>query len=124
MRSGGGETVLCASAAPSANTSNAATIAALVGSDKWNVGAARFNAIALHLDHALVKPGDGVERREDCALLPGRGVGRVFAGEHDPVVDLAEVIVVLRPRLFRPIAGTAERERHAMPSDGNAVFKF
>src|ERR1700733_11038142 len=122
MRSGGAETVPCASAPPSANTSDAATIAALVRSEICNVRAARFNAITSHPDHALVQPGEGVERGEDCALLPSREVGRVFAGEHDPAVDLAQVVVVSRPGLVRPVARTAERERHAVPSDGNTVF--
>ena len=33
----------------------------------------------------------------------------MLARKHDPAVDLAEIIVVLRPRRLRPIAGAAQR---------------
>src|ERR1700683_4475621 len=48
----------------------------------------------------------------------------MLARERDPAVDLAEIIVVLRPRRLRPVAGAAQRERYAMPRDGDPVFEF
>ena len=48
----------------------------------------------------------------------------MLAGEHNPAVDLAQVVVMLRPQLLRPVAGAAERERHTMPGDRNAVFEL
>src|SRR5262249_1287156 len=76
------------------------------------------------LHHALVQPGDRIKRREDRAFLPCRQRGGVLAGEHDAAVDLAEILVVLRAPLLRPVAAATERKRHPMPCDRNAVLEF
>ena len=39
-------------------------------------------------------------------------------------VDLAEIAVMLRPRLFSPVAGAAQGKGHAMPRNGDAIFVF
>src|SRR5271167_3118631 len=69
--------------------------------------------VASRLDHALVQPCDGVERRQDGSLLPRRNVGSVLARQHDPAVDLAEIVVMLRPCLVGPVAGAAQGKGHA-----------
>jgi len=48
----------------------------------------------------------------------------MLAGQHNPAVDLAQVVVMLCPRLLVPNAGTSERKRHAIPRHCNAVFKL
>ena len=48
----------------------------------------------------------------------------MLAGEHDLPIDLAQVVVVLRPNFLRPVAGTSKGERYAMPCDGNAVLEL
>src|SRR5690242_4718857 len=76
------------------------------------------------LHHALMQPDDRIERREDRALLPGRQGGSMLAREHDAAVDLAEIFVMLRAPLLRPVAAAAERERHAMPGHRDAVLEL
>ena len=71
-----------------------------------------------------MQPGDGVERRQNGSLLPGRNVGGVLARQHDPAVDLAEIVVMLRPRLVGPVAGAAQRKGHPMPRHGDAVLEL
>ena len=80
--------------------------------------------IALRFYHAVMQAGDGIEGRQNGALLPCGNVGRVFACQHDPAVDLAEIAIVLRPRLFGPIAGAAQCKGHAMPRDSYAILVF
>src|SRR6266403_5038768 len=48
----------------------------------------------------------------------------MLSRQHDPAVDLAESIVMLRPCLVGPVASAAQCKRHAMPRNGNAVFVF
>ena len=60
---------------------------------------------------APVQARDRVERGQNRVLLPGRNVGDVIAGQHDPPVDGAEIRVMLfrrRPRLPEP----DDRRRH------------
>jgi hypothetical protein len=61
----------------------------------------------LRFDHTIAHPRDGVERGEDRAFLPVRDIGCGLAGEHNPPVDLARVVVGLRLQLLRPLAGQA-----------------
>ena len=56
------------------------------------------------VDHAPMQPRDRVECRQYRALLPGRQVGGMLAGEHDPPVERAEILVVLLARLLGPDA--------------------
>src|SRR5258708_8624967 len=83
-----------------------------------------LKALLLRFDHALMQPGNGIKRRQDGSLLPCRKVRRVLARQHDPAVDLAEIVIVLRPRLFDPVAGAAHRKGHAMPGNGDAALQF
>src|SRR3984957_13870075 len=48
----------------------------------------------------------------------------MFAGQRDPAVDLAEVVVMRFSRFIRPVARAAKGERYAMPGDGNAVLEL
>src|SRR3982074_3241013 len=80
--------------------------------------------IVLRFDHTLVQPGDGVERRQEGSFLPCRNVRGVLARQHDPAVDLAEIVIVLRPRRFGPVASAAQCKGHAMPRNGDAVLEF
>src|SRR5208282_1926329 len=70
-------------------------------------------------DHPLMQAADRVERREDRPLLPGGNEGGVFAGEHNPSVDPAKVVVMGTTRFVRPIAGAAQRE--GRPSQATAT---
>ena len=54
---------------------------------------------------------DRVQRRQDGALLPGRNVGGVLAGQNDSPIDLTEVVVMRFSRFIRPVARAAKRER-------------
>src|SRR4051812_5934241 len=76
------------------------------------------------LHHTLVQPTDRIERGENRALLPGWQRGGVLAGEHDASVDLAEILVVLRAPLLRPVAAAAERGRHPMPGHRDAILEL
>src|SRR6266516_6962718 len=58
------------------------------------------------------------------ALLPCRQVGCMLAGQHDPAVDLAEIVITLCPRLFGPVAGTAEGKGYAMAGYRDPVVVF
>src|SRR6266404_5136111 len=71
-----------------------------------------------------MQPGDGIKGRKDGSLLPCRNVRYMLSGQHDPAIDLAEIIVMLRPCLVGPVAGAAQCKRHAMPRNGYAVFVF
>ena len=51
-----------------------------------------------------MQPPDRIQRGQDRALLPGRQLGGVLAGEHDAAVDLAEIGVMLLARILRPVA--------------------
>src|SRR5215475_10149093 len=73
---------------------------------------------------ALVQPGDRVERREDRALLPGRNIRGMLAGERDAAVDGTQVAIVLLAHVVIPLAEAAEHPGHAMPADRNAVLVF
>jgi hypothetical protein len=53
---------------------------------------------------------------------PSRGRRRVEPRQHDPALDLAQVVVMLYPRFLGPIADTPERESHAMPGHCDAVL--
>src|SRR3981081_2803565 len=53
--------------------------------------------VASRLDHAVMQPGDGVERRQNGALLPCRNVGCMLTRQHDSAVDLASMHVGLPP---------------------------
>ena len=57
---------------------------------------ARFGAMrddtTLRFDHTIVQPRDGVERGEYRATPE---IGCVLPGEHNPPVDLAQVVIVL-----------------------------
>src|SRR6202790_456908 len=75
-------------------------------------------------DRALVQSRDGVKRRQDGALLPRWNVGGMLARQHDPAVDLAEIVVMLRPRLVAPVAGATQCKGHAMPGHRDAVLEF
>ena len=46
----------------------------------------------------------------------------MLAGQYDSAVDLAEVIVVFRPRRFAPITGASQSKGHAMPRHSNAIL--
>ena len=83
-----------------------------------------FSDTASGFDDTFVQPRDGIERGEDRALLPHRNVGSMFASEHDPPVDLAQVVVMLGALLLGPVAGASEGERHAMPCHRDAVFEL
>ena len=48
----------------------------------------------------------------------------MLARQHNPAVDLTEIVVMLGSRLLGPIAGASERERHAMPRYRDAVLKL
>ena len=48
----------------------------------------------------------------------------MLAREHDPPVDLAQIVVMLGPFFLSPVAGASEREWHAMPRYGDAVFEL
>ena len=56
--------------------------------------------------------------------MPCRNVRGVLAGQHDSAIDLAKIVIVIRPRLFGPVAGAPQRKGHAMPCHGNAVIEF
>src|SRR5436190_15098875 len=71
-----------------------------------------------------MQPCDRIERGEHGALLPGRYVGGMFAGQHDPSVDGAEIVVVLLARSIAPLRKTAERRRLAVPAHRNAALEF
>src|SRR6185369_6927399 len=77
----------------------------------------KLGCIGLPRHDALVEPADGVERRGNRALLPGRDVGGVLAGQDDPAVDRAHVVIVLGAQLLGPAAGAAERPGDPMPGD-------
>src|SRR5258708_37175038 len=67
---------------------------------------------------------DRIQRREDGALLPGRNVGGVLAGQNDSAVDLTEVVVMGFSRFIRPVARAAKREWDAVPGDRDAVLEL
>src|SRR3954447_8409511 len=71
-----------------------------------------------------MQPRDRVERGEHGALLPSRDVGGMLAGQHDPSVEGAEIVVVLLARGIAPLRKAAERCRLAMPADRDAVLEF
>src|SRR5581483_2541017 len=48
----------------------------------------------------------------------------MFACKHDAPVDLAQIAIVLLARRFRPFAAAAQRERHAVPCDRDAVLEL
>src|SRR6202790_3140932 len=75
-------------------------------------------------DRALVQPRDGVKRRQDGALRPCRNVGGMLARQHDPAVDLAEIVVMLRPCFVAPVAGATQCKGYAMPGHRDAVLEF
>ena len=76
------------------------------------------------LHRPLMEARNGVERGQDRALLPGRQIGRMLAGQHQPAVEGAQILVMRRPALVGPIAGAAQGEGRTMPGDGDAVFEF
>ena len=108
----------CASAVGAASHSNAAIAGAAVadrpaGDLASDPASGRFSRCTefgrfdvmrddLRFDHTIVQPRDGVERGENRAFLPHRDIGCVLAGEHDSPIDLAQVVVVLRPNFLRP----------------------
>ena len=73
---------------------------------------------------APVQARDRIERGQNRALLPGRNVEDVLAGQHDPPVDGAEILVMLLASAVGPPAKAAERPRIPVPADCNAVFVF
>src|SRR3984893_8088341 len=75
-------------------------------------------------DRALVQSRDGVKRRQDAALRQRWKVGGMLARQHDPAVDLAEIVVMLRPCLVAPVAGATQCKGHAMPGHRDAVLEF
>ena len=66
---------------------------------------------------APVQARDRVERGQNRVLLPGRNVGDVIAGQHDPPVDGAEILVMLLASAVGPPAKAAERPRNLVPAD-------
>ena len=48
----------------------------------------------------------------------------MLARQHDAVIDLAHVLVVLGTAFVGPTAGAAQGPGHAMPSHGHAVEEF
>src|ERR1700722_9299570 len=80
--------------------------------------------IALRFEDAIVQPGDRVKGRQNSPLLPCRNAGCVLASQHQSAVDLAKVVVVLRPRSVAPAAGASQCKGYAMPRYGNAVLEF
>src|SRR6516164_8308571 len=75
-------------------------------------------------DDAIMQPRDGIERRQDRPLLPGRNVRRMLARQNDPAIDLAEIVVMLGSCLFGPAAGAAQGKGYPMPGDRDAVLEF
>src|ERR1700675_4336846 len=60
-------------------------------------GVIRVGDIASGPDDTFMQPRNGIERRQYRALLPRRDVRGVLAGENDPAVDLAQIVVGLPP---------------------------
>src|SRR4051812_1370591 len=48
----------------------------------------------------------------------------MLAGEDDPAVDLAEIVVMFSPRFLAPISRASQREWDPVPGHGDAVFEF
>src|SRR5258708_5787858 len=84
----------------------------------------RISGIASRPDDPFMQPRNGIERRQDRPLLPRRNVGGVLAGENDPAVDLAQIVVVLVPHFLGPASRTAQGEGHPMPGHSNPVFEL
>src|ERR1700733_3450841 len=49
----------------------------------------RVDRMASRPHDARMQPRDGVERRQDRALLPRRNIGSMFARKNDPAINLA-----------------------------------
>src|ERR1700730_16094572 len=62
----------------------------------------------------IVQPRDGVERGEDGPLLPSRKRGGVLAGERDPPVDLAQIVIMRGARLLAPVAAATPFSNSAL----------
>src|SRR5262249_51443343 len=76
------------------------------------------------LHYAFMQPPDRIERGQDRPLLPGRQCGGVLTCENDAIIHLAEIAIVLTPRLFGPVTAASKGERDAMPGHRDAVLEF
>src|ERR1700722_19518600 len=72
----------------------------------------------------LMQPADGIQGRCHRAFLPSTDERGVLAGQNDPSVDGAQLIVVLGARVARPHAGASHREGNAMPRHGHSIVEL
>src|SRR5258708_4101635 len=108
-----------------ARPSTAATAERLPDIVKFDfTGVVWIGRIASGPDDTFMQPRNGVERRQYRALLPRRNVGGVLAGENDPAVDLAQIVVVLVPHFIVPASGAAQGAGHPMPGHRDSVFEL
>src|ERR1700732_4575595 len=73
---------------------------------------------------AQVQPPDGIERGSNGPSLPAPEIRGVFAGQRNPAVDLAQVLVVPGASIGGPHSKTTHGERRTMPGNGNAVVEL
>ena len=67
---------------------------------------------------------DGIQRGQQCALLPGRHARGMFTREHDAAVDRTQIVVMLGAQFLGPVPGAPQSPGHAMPGDRDAVLEF
>src|SRR5882762_1798787 len=72
----------------------------------------------------LMESPDGIERRGDRPLLPTAEKRRVFTGEGDSSVDLAQVVVMFGTRIGSPHPKATHRKRRTMPGHGHTVLEL
>src|ERR1700722_3304396 len=84
----------------------------------------RVDRMASRPHDARMQPRDGVERRQDRALLPRRTIGSMFNRKTEPAINLASIVVVLFSGRIGPHSGAPHREGHPVPGYRNPVFEF